>query len=304
MENRGVLIGSIIFVFASFILMIGALVYESYKAKQMRQLALSITTETKAVEVPTAQDFSMYKTLIGDDGREMVQISEGPFVMGSRDNDSDPDEKPEHQVYLKSYFFDRHEVTQDAYARFSKMTKRLTRKIEVFEGDPAKLLKPESPMIAVTWDDAEAYCKWAGKRLPTEAEWEKAARGEGKRRYPWGEEFVVGYANIDGDEDGFRYLAPPGSFESGRSPYGIYDMTGNVGEWVADFYDENAYRKSSYRDPKGPDLGEQRVIRGGSWRETKRNVRSSKRFQAKPWRHDITVGFRCAKDIEADEPAK
>ena len=161
--------------------MIGALVYESYKAKQMRQLALSITTETKPVEVSTAQDFSMYKTLIGDDGREMVQISEGPFVMGSRDNDSDPDEKPEHQVYLKSYFLDKHEVTQEAYARFAKDDEAAcTRKIEVFEDDPAKLLKPECPMIAVTWDDAEAYCKWAGKRLPTEAEWEKAARGEGK----------------------------------------------------------------------------------------------------------------------------
>lgn len=304
MENRGVLIGSIIFVFASFFLMIGALVYESYKAKQMRQLALSITTEAKVVAAPAAQDFSVYKTLVGDDGREMVQISEGPFVMGSRDNDSDPDEKPEHQAYLKSYFLDKHEVTQEAYERFAKMTRRIKRKIEVFEDDPAKLLIPANPMIAVTWDDAEAYCKWAGKRLPTEAEWEKAARGEGKRRYPWGEEFVVGYANIDGNEDGFRYLAPPGSFEAGRSPYGIYDMTGNVGEWVADFYDENAYRKSSYRDPIGPEQGEQRVIRGGSWRETKRNVRSSKRFQAKPWRHDITVGFRCAKDAEIDVPAK
>lgn len=184
MENRGVLIGSIIFVFASFILMIAGLVYESYKAKQMRELALSIKTEAKAVEVAAAQDFSMYKTLVGDDGREMVQISEGPFVMGSRDNDSDPDEKPEHQVYLKAFFIDKKEVTQDEYDRFAKMTKRFKRKIEVFEDDPAKLLKPENPMIAVTWDDAEAYCKWAGKRLPTEAEWEKAARGEGKRRYP------------------------------------------------------------------------------------------------------------------------
>ncbi len=304
MENRGVLIGSIIFVFASFILMIAALVYESYKAKQMRQLALSIKTETKVVEAAAAQDFSMYKTLVGDDGREMVQISEGPFVMGSRDNDSDPDEKPEHQVYLKAYFFDKNEVTQYAYDRFAKMTKRAKRKIEVFEDDPAKLLKPEHPMIAVTWEDAEAYCKWAGKRLPTEAEWEKAARGEGKRRYPWGDEFVVGYANIDGNEDAFRYLAPPGSFESGRSPYGIYDMTGNVGEWVSDFYDENYYRKSPYRDPKGPEQGDQHVIRGGSWRETKRNVRASKRFQAKPWRHDVTVGFRCAKDVDAEGPTK
>ena len=143
MENRGVLIGSIIFVFGSFILMIGGLVYESYKAKQLRQQVLSITTEVKPVAVAAAQDFSMYKTLVGDDGRDMVQVSEGPFVMGSRDNDSDPDEKPEHQVYLKAYFLDRHEVTQDAYDRFARMTKRIKRKIEVFEEDPAKLLNAE-----------------------------------------------------------------------------------------------------------------------------------------------------------------
>ncbi len=304
MENRAVLIGSIIFVFGSFIATIVGLVYESYKAKQMRELAMSIKTETKATVVAAKQDFSMYKTLIGDDGREMVQIAEGPFVMGSRDNDSDPDEKPEHQVYLKAYFIDKKEVSQDEFDRFAKMTRRAKRKIEVFEDDPAKLLKPENPAIAVTWDDAEAYCRWAGKRLPTEAEWEKAARGEGKRRYPWGDEFVVGYANIDGTEDGFQYLAPPGSFESGRSPFGLYDMTGNVAEWVADFYEENYYQKATYRDPKGPDQGEQRVIRGGSWRETKRNARPSKRFQAKPWRHDITIGFRCAKDVEVESQAK
>jgi formylglycine-generating enzyme required for sulfatase activity len=300
MENRGVLIGSIIFVFGSFIAMIVGLVYESYKAKQMRELASSIKTETKATVVAAKQDFSMYKTIIGDDGREMVQIAEGPFVMGSRDNDSDPDEKPEHQVYLKAYFIDKKEVSQEEYDRFAKMTRRAKRRIEVFEDDPAKLLKPENPVIAVTWDDADAYCRWAGKRLPTEAEWEKAARGEAKRRYPWGEEFIVGYSNIDGTEDGFQYLAPPGSFEAGRSPYGVFDMTGNVAEWVADYYEENYYQKAPYRDPKGPDQGEQRVIRGGSWRETKRNARPSKRFQAKPWRHDITIGFRCAKDPETD----
>jgi len=304
MENRAVLIGSIVFVFASFILMIVGLVYESYKSKKMRELAMSIKTETTTTVTAAKQDFSMYKIMVGDDGREMVQIPEGPFVMGSRDDDSDPDEKPEHQVYLKSYFIDLREVIRSEYDRFAKMTKRVPRKIEVFEDDPAKLLKPELPAIAVTWDDAEAYCKWAGKRLPTEAEWEKAARGERKRRYPWGDEFLQGHANIDGSEDGFRYLAPPGSFDAGRSPYGLYDMAGNVGEWVADSYDESFYQKSPYRDPKGPDQGDQRIIRGGSWRETKKNARSSKRFQAKPWRHDITVGFRCAKDIDTDVLAK
>lgn len=297
MENRGVLIGSIIFVFGSFILLIGGLVYESYKAKQMRELVLSIKTESRPTETKTvAQDFSMYKTRVGDEGREMVQIPEGPFTMGS--SDADPDEAPEHQVFLKGYFIDRKEVTQEEYLRFAKMTKRPAPRIEVFEDDQAKLLKPELAAMSVSWDDAVAYCKWAGKRLPTEAEWEKAGRGEGKRRYPWGDKFVPGSANVDGAEDGYKYLAPPGSFESGRSPYGLHDMTGNVAEWVADTYDENYYRKGVYRDPKGPEDGQLKVVRGGSWRETEQNARLSKRFAAKHWRNDITIGIRCASDLD------
>lgn len=297
MENRGVLIGSIIFVFGSFILLIGGLVYESYKAKQMRELVLSIKTESRPTETKAvAQDFSMYKTRVGDEGREMVQIPEGPFTMGS--SDADPDEAPEHQVFLKGYFIDRKEVTQEEYLRFAKMTKRPAPRIEVFEDDQAKLLKPELAAMSVSWDDAVAYCKWAGKRLPTEAEWEKAGRGEGKRRYPWGDKFVPGSANVDGAEDGYKYLAPPGSFESGRSPYGLHDMTGNVAEWVADTYDENYYRKGVYRDPKGPEDGQLKVVRGGSWRETEQNARLSKRFAAKHWRNDITIGIRCASDLD------
>jgi formylglycine-generating enzyme required for sulfatase activity len=298
MENKGVLVGSIIFVFMSFVLMIGMLVYESYKSKQIGELAKSIKAEhNPAARSAKVQDFSMYKTKIGDEGREMVQIPEGPFIMGS--NDGDPDEAPEHQVFLKAFYIDLKEVTQDEYARFAKMTRRPMPRIEVFEDDQSKLLKPEYAAMSVSWDDAYAYCKWAGKRLPTEAEWEKAGRGEGRRRYPWGDSFATGHANLDGKEDGFKYLAPPGSFETGRSPYGLYDLTGNVAEWVADSYDEHYYKKSPYRDPKGPDGGDLRVVRGGSWRETEHNARLSKRFAAKHWRTDITIGIRCASDLDA-----
>jgi formylglycine-generating enzyme required for sulfatase activity len=298
-ENKGVLYGSIIFVFASFLLMIGLLAYESYKANQMKQLAMSIKSETRqAVSSAPAQDYSMYKTRMGDEGREMVQIPEGPFTMGN--HDGDPDEAPEHQVFLRGFFIDRKEVTQAEYIRFAKMTKRSMPRIEVFEDDQSKLLQPEFAAMSVSWDDAAAYCKWAGKRLPTEAEWEKAGRGEGKKKYPWGDKFIVNVANVDGSEDGYKYLAPPGSFESGRSPYGLFDMTGNVAEWVADSYDESYYKKSPYRDPKGPDDVDLKVVRGGSWRETEHNARVSKRFAAKHWRTDITIGIRCAADLEQE----
>ncbi len=300
MENRGVLIGSIIFVFASFILMIVGLMYESYKSKQQRELVASVKTERQAVAVTAPRDFSIYKTIVGDEGREMVQIPEGPFTMGS--SEGDPDEAPEHQLYLKAYYIDKKEVTQAEYDRFVRMTKRGKPFIPVFEDDISKIMKPELPAMGMSWSDAVAYCKWAGKRLPTEAEWEKAGRGESKRRYPWGDEFGMGHANLDGDTDGFPYLSPPGSFESGRSPYGLYDMTGNVAEWVADTYDEQYYQKSPYRDPTGPEDGQHKVIRGGSWRETPQGARLSKRFQAKMWRTDSTIGIRCARD--AEEPRR
>jgi len=296
MENKSVLIGSIVFVFASFVLMIGLLVHESYKVKKQRELLSSIKTEHKTVAPVAARDFSMYKTLVGDEGREMVQIPEGPFTMGS--SEGDPDETPERQVYLKSYYIDKKEVTQAEYEQFLKMTKRRRPGFPVFEDDQSKILKPELPAIGVSWQDAEAYCKWAGKRLPTEAEWEKAGRGEGRRRYAWGDEFAPGYANVDGKEDGYQYLAPPGALEAGRSPYGVYDMTGNVSEWVADSYDEAYYKKAPYRDPSGPEDKDLKVIRGGSWRETAHNARLSKRFQAKMWRTDSTIGIRCAHDAE------
>ena len=298
MENRGVLIGSIIFVFASFILMMVMLIYETYKGQEEVDRLVSKAQKTKPrfIEPVKVQDFSMYRTMVGNEGREMVEIPEGPFTMGY--NQGDPDESPAHPVYLKTYFIDLKEVTQSEYDRFVKMTKREKPQVPVFEEDIVKLIGPDFPVVGIGWNDAFAYCRWAGKRLPTEAEWEKAARGEGQRLYPWGKEFTYAYSNIGGDDDGFPYLSPVGSYEMGRSPYGVYDMMGNVAEWVADTYDAHYYEHSPFRDPPGPDTTEFKVIRGSTWRDSKLNARLTKRFSAKMWRTDATIGFRCTQDVE------
>lgn len=298
MENRGVLIGSIIFVFASFILMMVMLIYETYKGQEEVDRLVSKAQKTKPrfIEPVKVQDFSMYRTVVGNEGREMVEIPEGPFTMGY--NQGDPDETPAHPVYVKTYFIDLKEVTQSEYDRFVKMTKREKPQVPVFEEDIAKLRGPDFPVVGIGWNDAFAYCRWAGKRLPTEAEWEKAARGEGQRLYPWGKEFTYAYSNIGGHDDGFPYLSPVGSYEMGRSPYGVYDMMGNVAEWVADTYDAHYYENSPFRDPPGPDTTEFKVIRGSTWRDSKLNARLTKRFSAKMWRTDATIGFRCTQDVE------
>ena len=301
MENRGVLIGSIVFVFASFILMMGMLVYETYKGRTERDRLVSSPERTglRVIEPVTLQDFSMYRTMVGNEGRDMVEIPEGPFTIGYEQGD--PDEAPAHPVYLKAYFIDLKEVTQSEYDRFVKMTRRDVPQVPVFEEDITKLTDPDFPVVGIGWNDAFAYCRWAGKRLPTEAEWEKAARGEGRRLYPWGNEFSYTVSNIDGEDDGARYLAPVGSYEGGRSPYGVYDMMGNVAEWVMDTYDPHYYQQSPFLNPPGPDSTEFKVIRGSTWRDSKLNARVTKRFSAKMWRADATIGFRCAQTVEEGE---
>ncbi len=301
MDNNKVLMGSIIFVFASFIGMMVLFVYETSKSKrELEAFSAGRPAKARVLQPMPTQDFSMYKTFVGDDNREMIEIPEGPFTMGI--SDGDPDEGPVHPVYLQTFYMDLKEVTQADYEKFVKMTKREKPKVPVFEDKIEKLINPDFPVVGLTWNDAFGYCRWAGKRLPTEAEWEKAARGEGKRRYPWGNKFEYSFANVDGVDDGFQYLAPVGSFEVGRSPFGLYDATGNVAEWVADDYEADYYQKAPYRDPPGPKTDDVfKVIRGGSWRESRLGARVTKRFSAKMWRTDATVGFRCAKDSPVDE---
>jgi formylglycine-generating enzyme required for sulfatase activity len=292
MKDKWLMIG-VIATFASFFLMVVSMMALSrHSAKNKELLAQAPPTPQHTVPTTTA-DFSPYKTIVGDDGREMVEIPEGPFKMGSQNGDYD--EAPEHQVYLATFYIDKYEVTQAEYDRFVRATRKGKPFVPVFDDDISKILNPALPAMGMSWSDAAAYCQWAGKRLPTEAEWEKASKGEGSRKYPWGDTLTPKHANLEGDEDGYKYLAPPGKFEAGRSPYGLYDMAGNVAEWVHDTYDDRYYAKSPYRDPQGPEEGQNKVIRGGSWRESPNGARVAKRFQAKLWRTDATIGFRCAR---------
>jgi formylglycine-generating enzyme required for sulfatase activity len=292
MKDKWLMIGVIATFGAFFLMMVSMMSLSRHSAKNKQLLAQAPSPPPQSVPTATA-DYSLYKTIVGDDGREMVEIPEGPFKMGSTNGDFD--EAPEHQVYLSTFYLDKYEVTQAEYDRFVRAAKRGKPFVPVFDDDISKILRAELAAMGMSWSDAAAYCQWGGKRLPTEAEWEKAAKGEGNRKYPWGDTLAPMRANLDGEEDGFTYLAPPGKFEAGRSPYGLYDMAGNVAEWVYDTYDDKYYSRSPYRDPKGPEDGQNKVIRGGSWRESPNGARVSKRFQAKTWRTDATIGFRCAK---------
>lgn len=244
--------------------------------------------------------YPMYSsgTRLGDEPNKMVLIPAGEFIMGTDVRLSD--EGPQHRVYLPDYYIDIYEVTNLQYKKFNDVTKGRSpthwRNRTFPEG------KADHPVVYVSWENANAYCQWAGKRLPTDQEWEKAARGTDGRMFPWGDEFDTARANtpLRWQEIGqFGDTTPVGSFEEGKSPYGVYDMSGNVWEWTSTWYKAYPGNKT-----KSESYGERyKTLKGGSWFDCsfyKCGISApvfNRAFFAKKVKND-SFGFRCARDAD------
>ncbi|MBT3389541.1 MAG: SUMF1/EgtB/PvdO family nonheme iron enzyme [Chloroflexi bacterium] len=248
------------------------------------------------VFVPAETPTPAYTTEISPkDGMVMVYVPAGKFWMGSADDDEivENDEKPRHQVDLDAYWIDQTEVTNAMYLQCVNAG-------TCMDNGSSSLLAVEyaqHPVTHMSWYDANTYCAWAGRRLPTEAEWEKAARGDQWLIYPWGNEFNCKNANASdaGSCDGYEETAPVGSFLAGVSPYGVLDMAGNVWEWVSSLYEGYPYDAEDGRE--NMDAGDKRVLRGGSWFNHGNLLRVAYRGSNVPSLRNYLIGFRCARSV-------
>ncbi|HEY9078152.1 MAG TPA: bifunctional serine/threonine-protein kinase/formylglycine-generating enzyme family protein [Anaerolineaceae bacterium] len=233
------------------------------------------------------------------DGTTLLYVSAGEFKMGSADADKDAidDEKPQHSVTLDAFWIDKTEVTNAMYARCvaagacAAPNRMGSNSRSSYYGNNAYA---NYPVITVDWNQAKTYCEWAGRRLPTEAEWEKVARGTDERIYPWGNTSPdCSMLNFSGQNNGcVGDTTEVGKYPKGASPYGALDMAGNVWEWVADWY--GSYSSSPSKNPQGSSSGQNRVLRGGSWNDGARDVRAAVRGGSDPGSIDLSFGFRCA----------
>ena len=248
----------------------------------------------------------------------MVLVPAGKFRMGS--TTGDVDERPVHTVDVDAFYIDLHEVTNAQYRQFVETTGYsapsgigYTAKYGVLDyhyqpWSDSGFNQPDQPVTNVTWFDAVAYCHWKGKRLPTEAEWEKAALGGlDSTKYPWGNNEPNNQSANFSDanttfewrsssvNDGFTFTSPVQSFSP--NGYGLFDMAGNVWEWCADWYDTFYYAKGENKNPTGAETGERRVLRGGAWYRASHSLRTTERVSDYPNSSLNVVGFRCAMDV-------
>ena len=280
-------------------------------AADTRQVKASATSAQNPTDSPsqapptealTATSSAPLPEITDGTGTTMVLVPAGPFLMGGSDLNAEPDEKPVHTVILNDYYIDKFEVTNVAYqacvaAGICKppiKTDSFTR--SKYYGIPEY---NNYPVVYVDWSMAKNYCEWREARLPTEAEWEKAARGsEDQRFYPWGTSIIsCQLANYNGAHGCYNGTTRVDSYEEGKSPYGVYGMAGDVWEWVADWYSETYYQFSPTSNPKGPDTGRSRVLRGGSWNRQEYDIRVSNRNKYGPGYYNFDIGFRCASDL-------
>jgi len=273
----------------------GREIYRVVRVKENRTAMVSLTLRDRIPnEVPyrlvslgkNSQGFEEYRREI--DGAVVVKIPAGEFLMGNRETERQP---LEHMVYLSGFLMDKTPVTWGQFKRFAGATGA-----SLPPNPPYWGIHDNHPAVFVTWEEGKAYCQWAGGRLPTEAEREKAARGTDGRKYPWGNEEPDPHRAVFRRNWGSTATDPVEAHPSGASPYGLFDMGGNVWEWCEDWYDEKYYEVSPRRDPKGPPTGLAHVVRGGSW-DSRPSVLSA---SCRNWGHrgyrEGDFGFRCAMD--------
>ncbi len=241
----------------------------------------------------------------------MVLISEGHYVMGSHkslielnpgdlfstDRHALGPENPAHNVEIDSFYIDTHEVSHGNYMEFVKTNKV---KKPLFWNNP-NFNNEKQPVVGISWKEAQSYCTWKGGRLPTEAEWEKASRGKRSVDYPWGND-PPDSTKLNFNQE-IKKTTPIGSYEAGKSDYGVYDLAGNVSEWIYDWHLAEFYLFSSKRNPTGPQKGQYKVIRGGNWRNNAKDVKMVYRNATIPSIRKKTLGFRCARS-KGNSPSK
>ncbi len=247
---------------------------------------------------------------------ELILVPAGEFLMGS-DKKTDRlayrGEIPQRRVYLDAFEIDKYEVTNLEYLKFILATGRNPLLDWRYDGGNFQEAMAHHPVMRVAWQDADAYCKWVNRRLPTEAEWEKAARGNDGRTNPWGNQSAglsranFGRTGLSGpvrDRPERLLMYPPiidvDKYENSVSPYGLYQTMGNVAEWVSDWYSRDYYKTAPDRNPRGPETGTQKAFRGGGWMDSTTTMRVAMRNGTDPNTKINWLGFRCAKSVTED----